>query len=115
MTKPVNVRGQRTSNSVSMPGCRVIVWITVRKAGVNPHDQQGAGQQPPLPGSDTDGGGQLMAIALLARAVRSWPAAQVTRFPDQGTAAGSVPLRHLGSLHSRTDTAAGGTPLMQSG
>jgi len=76
------------------------------------------------------GGGQLIAAAgpacadaagagaLTPRGVRAGgppgPACPSGRLPGQGTAAGCVPLTHLGSVHSMAATAAG-TPLMQSG
>jgi hypothetical protein len=41
------------------------------------------------------------------------PVRPVARLPSRGAAAGSVPLRHFGSLHSIADAATGGTPLRQ--
>ena len=45
----------------------------------------------------------------------AWPVRPVIRLPGRGAAAGRVPLRHFGSLHSIADAATGGTPLMQFG
>jgi len=101
--------------------------------GVGTGQIYAAGQQPPLPGSLTFefGGGQLMAVLVPTCAQAAdpavltppaaqadgpaWPVRPVIRLPGRGAAAGRVPLRHFGSLHSIADAATGGTPLTQSG